>query len=205
MIRRGRVLRTETAMRNMPRALACLLVGVLLIAGCYESLTDIATPDKAVFFGDLVGDYAAVHPATGGLTLKKGTDTSYAYTQYDDKGAPVNRGTFWILKLGDETFYQVSADGYATADGRPVYAIGRLRVEGEPGAKTLTGYAFKSPETFFGDRLVTTAEYERLEGGERKTGRAVSMPPEKLQTYLAVRAAEMTEPTLKFQQKAKGR
>lgn len=109
------------------------------------------------------------------------------------------------MKLGDEYFYQISVDGYATGDGRVVYAIGRLSIKGEPGAKTLTGYTFKSEQALFGDRLVTTAEYEREEGGARKTHRALSMPTEKLQTYLAVRAAEMTEPTLTFQQATGGR
>ena len=110
-----------------------------------------------------------------------------------------------MVKLGDETFYQVSVDGYATTGGRPVYAVGRLAIGGKPGAKTLTGYAFKSEETLFGDALVKTEEYEHLEGGERKKSPALSMPPERLQAYLAVRAAEMTEPTLKFRQTGGGR
>ena len=50
------------------------------------------------------------------------------------------------------------------------------------------------------DALVKTEAYEHLENGERKKGRALSMPAEKLQAYLAVREAEMTEPTLKFRQ-----
>ena len=188
-------------MRKTCLALACLVACVVVIPGCYESLSDIATPDKVVFYGDLVGDYKAVDPGTGRLTLSKGKDKkAYAYRQYDEKDALVNKGTLWVVKLGDEHFYQVSVDGYATTDGRPVYAIGRLRIEGKPGAKTLTGYEFKSEETFFGDALVKTAEYEHTEGGERKKGRALSMPPEKLQAYLALRAAEMIEPTLKFEQ-----
>jgi hypothetical protein len=52
---------------------------------------------------------------------------------------------------------------------------------------------------------VKTAEYEHLEDGERKKGRALAMPAEKLQAYLALRAAEITEPTLKFQQTGAGR
>ena len=60
----------------------------------------------------------------------------------------------------------------ATTDGRPVYAIGRLKIEGKPGAKTLTGYAFESPERLFGDPLVNTVEYEHQEGSEQKKGRA---------------------------------
>jgi hypothetical protein len=135
----------------------------------------------------------------------KGKDSAYAYSQYDDKGTRLNQGTLWVVKLGDEHFYQISVDGYVTTDGRPLYAVGRLRIEGTPGAKTLTGYAFKTPETLLGDPLVTTAEVEHEEGGERKKGRALSMPPQKLQEYLALRAAEMTEPTLKFQQTGDGR
>lgn len=187
-------------MRKTCLALACVLICVIGVAGCYESLSDIATPDKLVFFDDLVGNYKAVDPGTGRLTLEKGPGKAYAYHQYDGKDALVNKGTLWVVKLGDEHFYQVSVDGYATTDGRPVYTVGRLRIGGEPGAKTLTGYAFQSAETFFNDPRVTTAEYERQEYGERHKGRALSMPPEKLQAYLAARAAEMTEPTLKFQQ-----
>jgi hypothetical protein len=179
--------------------LACLLA-CFLLPGCYESLTDIATPDKLIFDDGLLGDYQAVDPATGRLTLGEGKDKSYAYRQYDEKGALVNEGKLWVVKLGDETFYQVSVDGYGTTGGKPVYAVGRLRVEGKPGAKSLTGYAFKSEETLFGDALLKTEEYEHVEGGERKKSRALSMPAEKLQAYLALRAAEMTEPTLKFQQ-----
>ena len=186
-------------MRKTSLALACLLACILFLPGCYESLTDIATPDKVVFYDDLPGDYRAVAPATGRLTLHPADGKGYAYRQYDDKGVAQNAGTLRIVKLGDEHFYQITVDGYATSEGKPVYAIGRLRIEGPPSARTLTGYAFKSPETFFGDALVTTAEYEHVEAGERKKSRAVSMPPEKLQAYLAVRAAEMTEPTLKFE------
>jgi hypothetical protein len=81
----------------------------------------------------------------------------------------------------------------------------RLAVDGKPGAKTLTGDAFKSEDALFGDPLVKTAEYEHREGSERKKSRALSMTPEKLQAYLALRDAEMTEPTLKFQQTGTGR
>ena len=193
-------------MRNTFLALACLLAVVLGPAGCYESLTSIATADKILYDAGLLGDYTAVAPATGRLTLEKGREPrTYAYRQYDEKGALVNKGTLWVVKLGEATFYQVSVDDYATSDGRPVYAIGRLQIEGKPGAKTLTGYAFKSPDTILSDALVKTEEYEHLENGERKKGRALSMPAEKLQAYLALRAAEMTEPTLKFQQAGGGR
>jgi hypothetical protein len=173
---------------------------LLSAPGCYESLTDIVTPDKLVPCDDLVGDYRAVDPGTGRLTLAKGKGKELAYKQYDEKNALTNQGTLWVLKLGNDHFYQISVDGYAASDGRPVYAIGRLAIDGKPGAKVLTGYAFKSEDALFGDRLVGTAEYEHSEGGQRTTHRALSMPPEKLQAYLALRAAEMTEPTLKFEQ-----
>ena len=192
-------------MRKALPAFACVFVCVLAVPGCYESLTDIATPDKLVFFDDLVGNYTAADPGTGRLTLEKGKDKAYAYRQFDAKDTLVNQGTLRVVKLGDGYFYQLSVDGYATTDGRPVYAIGRLAIEGEPGARTLTGYAFKSEDALFGDPLVKTAEYEHQEGSERKKSRALSMPPEKLQAYLALRAAEMTEPTLKFQQTGTGR
>jgi hypothetical protein len=188
----------------MPKALpafACVFVCVLAVPGCYESLTDIATPDKRAFFDDLVGSYSAVDPATGRLTLEKGKEKdTYHYRQFDEKDKPVNEGTLWVVKLGEAYFYQISVDGYATTDGRPVYAVGRLAIDGKPGAKTLTGFAFKSEDALFGDALVKTAEYEHEQGTERKKSRALSMPPEKLQAYLALRAAEMTEPTLKFRQ-----
>ena len=192
-------------MKTKYPALACLAVSLLLLPGCYESLTSIATPDKLAYYDELVGNYKGVEPGSGRLTLAKGKDKAYAYEQFDDKDALVNKGSLWLVKLGDEHFYQVSVDGYSTTDGRPMYAIGRLAVEGSPGSKTLTGYAFKSPETLFGDALVTSEEYEYTQAGERKKSRGLSMPPEKLQSYLAVRSAEMTEPTLKFQQTASGR
>ena len=179
---------------------ACVLICVLSVAGCYESLSDIATSDKVVFFDELVGDYKAVDPGTGRLTLEKCSGTAYTYRQYDAKDALLNKGTLWVVKLGDEHFYQTAVDGFVTTDGRRLYAIGRLRIEGEPGAKMLTGYAFKSADAIFNDPRVTTAEYERQEGAERKKGRALSMPPQELQAYLAAHAGEMTEPTLKFLQ-----
>lgn len=57
-------------MRNTVLAMTCLLTCALLVAGCYESLTNIATPDKVVFDDALLGDYKAVAPATGRLTLE---------------------------------------------------------------------------------------------------------------------------------------
>ena len=188
-------------MRNTLPALMCVLVGAIAVPGCYDSLTDIATPDRLVFYDNLVGTYNALDPGGGRLTLEKGkADRTYAFRQFDENDSPVNRGTLWVVKIGDEHFYQFSVDGFATTDGRPVYAIGRLGIGGEPGAKTLTGYAFKCEEALFGDPLVTTAEYEHQDGAERSKGRALSMPPEKLQAYLALRASGMTKPTLKFRQ-----
>src|SRR5687767_5176749 len=60
----------EIRMRSIHLKLACLVACALAVSGCFESLTDIATPDKVVFYDDLVGDYAAVEPATGRLTLE---------------------------------------------------------------------------------------------------------------------------------------
>ena len=193
-------------MRAIRVASLCVVACVLAISGCYESLTNIATRDKLVFAADLIGHYKAAEPATGRLVLAKGKDDkSYAYQQLDDKGAVATKGTLWIIKLGNEHFYQLTVDGFTTADGRPVYGIGRLKVEGKPGARTLTGYAFKSQDEFFGDPLVTTAEYEHVERGEKRKSRAVSMQPEKLQEYLAAHAADMTLATLKYQQSGAGR
>ena len=187
-------------MRHSRYALSGVFLCTLALAGCYESFTSIATPDKLVFDDALVGGYKAVDPATGRVVIEKGADKSYVYRQYDEKGALANKGSLWVVKLGDEHFYQISVDGYAATDGRPVYAFGRLRIEGERGAKTLTGFAFKAEEAIYGDALVTTGEYEHQEAGGVRKGRAISMPVEKLQAYLAVRAAGMTQPTLKFQQ-----
>jgi hypothetical protein len=188
-------------MRNARLGLCCLVAcSLLALAGCYESLTSIATADKLVFSDELVGEYKAADPAAGRLTLKKGKDKSYGFLQYDQKGVQTSKGTLWVVKLGKDYFYQVTVDGYATSDGRPVYAIGRLVVEGKAGARTLTGYAFKSEASIFADPKVKTEEYERVENGERRKSRALAMPADKLQEYLAARAAEMTVPTLKYQQ-----
>ena len=191
-------------MRPKYLVLACVVAWGLLAVGCYESLTSIATADKLDFDARLLGEYSAVDPGTGRLTLERGKGKSYAYRQYDAKGGLANKGTLWVVKLGDERFYQLSVDGYETTDGRTVYAVGRLRVEGAAGAMVLTGYAFKSKEAILGDTLVKTEEYEHLEDGKRKKSRALAMPAEKLQTYLSVRAGEMTEPTLKFEQTRAG-
>src|SRR5256885_14887846 len=50
-----------------------------------------------------------------------------------------------------------------------------------PAAETLTGIAFDSDDTLFGDPLVKTTGYEHQEGSERRKKRALSMQPEKLQ------------------------
>jgi hypothetical protein len=199
--------RKELPVRKTYLALA-FVSACLLAAGCFDSLTSIATPDKVVFDEGLVGEYRPADSTTGRLTLAKDTsrDKAYQYRQYDDKGALTGSGTLWVVKLGDETFYQIALDGRATADSRPVYTIGRLRIEGMPGAKTMTGYTFKSDGALFDDPRVKTERYEFVENGQRQTARAVSMPPAgKLQAYLADRAAEMTQPTLKYQQTRAGR
>ena len=181
-------------------AVACCLLG---LAGCYESLTSIATADKLVFSDELVGEYKAVDPAAGRLTLKKGKDKSYSFVQYDQKDVQTSKGTLWVVKLGNDYFYQITVDGYTTTTDRPVYAIGKLVVEGKAGSRTLTGYAFKSDDSIMKDSQVKTEEYEHLEGGEKRKSRAISMPADKLQQYLVVRSAEMTTPTLKYQQAGK--
>ena len=189
-------------------AVFAIVAATLLAAGCFDSLTSIATSDKTVFDGDLVGEYRAVDSGGERLTLEKdtGRDKAYTYQQRDGKGMLSGSGTLWIVKLGDDTFYQITPDGRTTADGRAVYTIGRLRIEGMPGARTLTGYTFKSEGTLFDDPRVKSERYEYVENGQRQTGRAVSMPPAgRLQTYLSERAADMTQPTLKYQQTGAGR
>jgi len=180
-----------------------VVVGVLAALGgfgCYESLTSIVTPDKVAFDPDLPGDYEGVEPATGRVEIRKGDDKGYTYRFYDQKGELTNKGTLRLVKLGGETFYQFDVDGYATADGKAVYAIGRIVIEGKAGAKTLTGYSFKTKEQLFDAVGVATAEYTVKEAGEEKRSRALAMSTEDLQKYLAAHGAEMTEATLRFRQ-----
>jgi hypothetical protein len=187
-------------MRTTRFASALLLAFVLGGAGCYESLTSIVTPDKQVFYEDLVGEYEAVEPATGRVTIEKGADKAYAYRQYDDKGALANKGRLRLIKLGDDHFYEITADRLNTLEGKPLYAVGRLAIEGEKGARTLTGYAFETKDAFFEGTGVVTAEYRYKEEGQEKKGRALSMSPEALQAYLAAHAKEMTERGLRLRQ-----
>ena len=193
-------------MRFPLTALPCLVLVLASLSGCYESLTDIATADKVVFYEDLLGPYKAALPATGRMTLEKGDrPNAYRYAQYDEKDALTNKGTLWLLKLGEEHFYQLTVDGFTTADGRAVYGVGRLKIEGAKGSKSLTGYAFKAQETLFDDPLIKSVEYEHAEGGERKKSRALSGPAAELQSALLVRAAGMTEVVMKFEQARAGR
>jgi hypothetical protein len=180
--------------------LAAGVVVALGACGCYESLTPIVTPDKVVFDPDLPGDYEATEPATGRVEIRKADDTGYTYRFYDEKGAPSNKGTLRLVKLGGETFYQFDVDGYATTEGRPVYAIGRIVVDGKAGAKTMTGYSFKTKEQLFDAVGVATSEYTVKEAGGEKRSRALAMSTEDLQKYLAAHGAEMTDVTLKFRQ-----
>ena len=180
-----------------------IVVGVLVALGgfgCYESLTSIVTPDKVVFDPDLPGDYEGVEPATGRVEIRKADDKGYTYRFYDQKGALTNKGTLRLVKLGGETYYQFDVEGYATTEGKPVYAIGRIVVEGKAGAKTLTGYSFKTKEQLFDAVGVATAEYTVKEAGEEKRSRALAMSTDELQQYLAAHGAEMTDVTLKFRQ-----
>lgn len=183
----------------------CVAVAVVVLAGCYESLTSVVTPDKQVYYDDLLGDYQGVSPTTGRLTLEKGAPQAYLYRQFDEKGAQTLKGTLRLIRLGDAHFYEITAEGFRTLDDRPIYVIGRLAIAGDAGSKTLTGFAFTSKEKLFDAIGIATAEYAWKEGGEEKKGRALSMPPDALQAYLAAHAAEMTEPTLKFQQVKAGR
>ena len=187
-------------MRTTRLVFACLLVAAFGGAGCYESLTSMVTPDKQVFYEDLVGEYEAVEPATGRVTIEKGPDKGYAYRQYDDKGALANKGTLRLIKLGDNHFYEFTTERFATSDGKPLYAVGRLAIEGEQGARTLTGYAFETKDAFFQGIGVVTAEYRYNEDGEEKKGRALSMSPEALQAYFAAHAKEMAERGLRLRQ-----
>jgi hypothetical protein len=191
-------------MRKIYFVLASLLVCVIG-GGCYESLTTIVTPDKLVVVDKLAGEYQLLDPGSGRVTIEKGKGKTYGYKQFDAKGAPLYKGTLCIVKLGDEHFYQITLDGITTADNKPVYVIGRLHIEGTPGARTLTGFAFNSPATFFGDASVGTVDYEFKARGEAKKGRAASAPTEKLQAFLAEHAADMTSATLKLKQVAPAR
>jgi hypothetical protein len=188
----------------MPRRLlsASALLVTLLVGGCYESLTSIVTPDKVFFDPDLPGDYASTDPSAGRITIAKADDKGYTYKHYDEKGELKLKGPLQLVKLGGETFYQFAADGYTTTEGKPVYAIGRIVIEGKPGAKTFTGYSFKTKEQLFDAIGVATAEYTHKENGEEKRERALSMSTEALQAYLAAHGAEMTEAVLKYQQTA---
>ena len=107
-------------MQDTRLGLWCLVACFLLaLAGCYESLTSIATADKVVFYDDLVGEYKATDPAAGRLTLKKGKDKTYSFLQYDQKDVQTSKGALWLVKLGNEHFYQVTVDGYARATTAP--------------------------------------------------------------------------------------
>lgn len=193
-------------MRKNQLAAVCVLACAFAVAGCYETLTSIVTPEVLEFDADLPGHYEGVAPTTGTLDIKKGDGKAYAYVTHDEKGAQVNKGKLWLVKLGDSRFYQVSVDGSETTDGSPVYAIGRVSIDGKAGSKTLTGYACKSEDTFFSDPAVTTAEYsyKDKDNGETKKGKAINMPPEKLRARLVAVAGEMNEATLKFRQVAPG-
>jgi hypothetical protein len=179
---------------------AFVAVAVVLATGCYESLTSVVTPDKQVYYDDLPGDYQGVAPTTGRLTLEKGGPQAYAYRQFDEKGEQTLKGTLRLIRLGDAHFYEITADGFRTLEGKPIYVVGRLLIAGEPGAKTLTGLAFASREKLFDGIGIVSAQYEWKEGDEVKKGRGLSMPAQALQEYLSKHAAEMTEATLKFQQ-----
>jgi hypothetical protein len=183
-------------------ASAAFVLVAFLLGGCYESLTSIVTPDKVYFDPDLPGDYTATDPSAGRITIATAGDKGYTYKHYDEKGELKLKGPLLLVKLGNETFYQFAADGYATTEGKPVYAIGRIVIEGKAGAKSFTGYSFKTKEELFDAVGVATAEYTHKEDGQEKRERALSMSTDALQAYLAAHGAEMTEPVLKYQQTA---
>ena len=179
---------------------ACLLALLVGAAGCYESLTSIVTPDKLIPVDSLAGEYKAVDSGLGRLTIEKGDGKTGVFRQLDDKGSVRAKGTFAVVKLGADHFYQMTMDGFATADGRPVYLIGRLHVEGPAGARTLTGYSFKTPQALLGDGSIQTSDYEYREGDKVTKRHGISTPTADLQAFLAKRAGDMTTPSFKFKQ-----
>ena len=185
-------------------ATCAILACALGAAGCFESLTSIATPDKVVFYPDLGGDYRPPGPGGGRVHthIARAEGKAYTYVQYDDKGAESTKGTLRLVKLGEHHFFEITLDNLKTAEGRPISVIGRLVIEGEPGAKTITGYTFKSKEEFLKDPAISTAEFSLKQNGETKKARAVSTPPQKLQAYLAAHAKDLSEETVKLQQSA---
>jgi hypothetical protein len=182
---------------------AFVLLAVACLAGCYESLHSVVTPDKLVFYEDLLGDYRGAGDTTGQLVLEKGPDRSYRFKAFDAKGGEIHRGAMRLIKLGDAHFYELTVDGLVTLDGKPRHVIGRLAIEGDAGAKTITGYTFESDDQLLSAVGVATSEITYKEGGEEKKGRALSMTADTLQPFLAAHAKEMTKATLKFQQSAK--
>ena len=80
-------------------------------AGCYESLTCIATPAKLVFYDELLGDFNAVEPASGRITLQKAAGNAYSYLHYDDKGVQQNKGALRVIKFGDDHDYELTGRG----------------------------------------------------------------------------------------------
>ena len=192
-------------MRLTHPAPAALLVALALacLAGCYESLNTIVTPDKLVFYEDLLGDYQGVGDTAGRIALEKGPDRSYRFKASDAKGDEMYRGALRLIKLGDAHFYELAVDGLTTLDGKPRHVIGRLGIEGAAGAKTITGYTFESDDRLLGAVGVATSEITYKEDGQEKKGRALSMTADTLQPILSAHAKEMTKATLKYQQAGK--
>src|SRR5687767_2474853 len=92
------------AMRSVRLALAAVLALALAGVGCYESLTSIVTEDKLVFYDGLVGEYRFADPGTGRVRIGKGERKGYTFEQFDEKGAPTNKGTLHVIKLGRDHF-----------------------------------------------------------------------------------------------------
>ena len=189
-------------------AVAGLFAFLVIGAGCYESLISIVTPDKLVFDEGLLGEYRLSDPAEGSVTIAKGQKKGYTFEQFDKDGKQTSKGTLHVIKLDREYFYELTASGFRTVDDKPIFVIGRLVIErdGDAGpAKSLTGFSFQSKEKFLDDPEVTTADYEYDEHGERKQGRAVNMPAERLQAFLAATAGKMTHQELRLERTSKAK
>src|SRR5688500_15921958 len=48
---------------------ACVIASLVIVAGCYESLRSVVTPDKLVFYEDLLGEYELASPGTGRVRI----------------------------------------------------------------------------------------------------------------------------------------
>ena len=109
-------------------ATCAILACALGAAGCFESLTSIATPDKVVFYPDLVGDYRPPGPGGGRVHthIARAEGKAYTYVQYDDKGAESTKGTLRLVKLGEHHFFEIPLDTLETEPGAGPDFAGRI-------------------------------------------------------------------------------